>query len=61
MKNKTINTLNLYRNNIDVDGARALRELLKVNNTLEFLDVSYNRLRYKGTVAIIEGITANKQ
>jgi len=42
-----------------VDGARSLRELLKVNKTLEFLDVGYNRLREKGIKAITDGICAN--
>ena len=57
--NKTLKHLNLYRNKVDVDGARALRELLKVNSTLEFLDVGYNRLREKGIKAITDGIVEN--
>lgn len=59
MKNNTLKTLNLYRNKVDVDGARALRELLKVNNSIEFLDVGYNRLREKGIKAITDGICEN--
>jgi hypothetical protein len=51
--------LNLYRNKVDVDGARALRELLKVNSTLEFLDVGHNRLREKGIIALTDGIVQN--
>jgi len=61
IKNSTLKTLNLYRNRVDVDGARALRELLKVNKTLEFLDVGYNRLREKGIKAITDGICANPE
>ena len=60
MKNSTLKTLNLYRNRVDVDGARALRELLKCNSSLEFLDVGYNRLRQKGIMAITDGICENK-
>jgi Ran GTPase-activating protein (RanGAP) involved in mRNA processing and transport len=61
MKNNTLKTLNLYRNNVDVDGARSLRELLKVNKSIEFLDVGYNRLREKGIKAITDGICANPE
>lgn len=49
----------MFRNKVDVDGARSLRELLKVNSTLEFLDVGYNRLREKGIKAITDGICEN--
>ncbi len=58
-KNTCLKHLNLFRNQVDVDGARALRELLKVNNTLEFLDVGYNRLREKGIIALTDGIVQN--
>jgi Ran GTPase-activating protein (RanGAP) involved in mRNA processing and transport len=53
--------LNLYRNKVDVDGARALREALKVNKTLEFLDVGHNRLREKGIKALTDGICENSE
>jgi len=59
--NTTLRTLNLYNNNADVDGARSIRDLLKVNNTLEFLDVGYNRLREKGITAIADGISENRE
>ena len=59
IKNTALKTLNLYRNKVDVDGARALRELLKVNTTLEFLDVGHNRLREKGIKALTDGICEN--
>jgi len=42
-----------------VDGARSLRELLKVNNSLSFLDVGYNRIRQEGIRALTDGICAN--
>jgi hypothetical protein len=44
-KNSVLKGLNLFKNNFDVDGARALRELLKVNSTIEFLDIGHNRIR----------------
>ena len=49
----------MYRNKVDVDGARALRELLAANSVLDFLDVGYNRLREKGIIALTDGITSN--
>lgn len=58
-KNSSLKTLNLYRNKVDVDGARALREVLKVNTTIEFLDVGHNRLREKGIKALTDGICEN--
>lgn len=58
-KNSSLKHLSLFRNKVDVDGARALKELLKVNSTIEFLDVGYNRLREKGIKAITDGICEN--
>jgi Ran GTPase-activating protein (RanGAP) involved in mRNA processing and transport len=58
-KNTTLKTLNLYRNILDVDGARALGALLKVNTTIEFLDIGHNRIRQTGLRAICDGIVAN--
>lgn len=51
--------LNLYNNNIDVDGARAIRDALAKNKTLEHLDIGFNRLRKKGIAAISDGIFSN--
>jgi Ran GTPase-activating protein (RanGAP) involved in mRNA processing and transport len=56
-----LKSLNLYRNLVDVDGARALKELLKVNKSIEFLDLGHNRLREKGIKAITDGICDNKE
>lgn len=50
--NTAIRSLNLYRNSADVDGARAIGEALKVNCTLQFLDMGHNRLRQTGLKAI---------
>ena len=44
-KNSTLKGLNLFKNTLDVDGARALRDMLKVNHSIEFLDVGHNRIR----------------
>ena len=52
--------LSLYSNVVDVDGARALKETLVVNDTLQFLDVGSNRLWDKGIMEIAEGILGNK-
>jgi Ran GTPase-activating protein (RanGAP) involved in mRNA processing and transport len=59
--NSTLRHINLYRNKVDVDGARALRDMLKVNKTLEFLDVGHNRLREKGIIALTDGIIKNPE
>ena len=55
-KNQVLKGLNLFKNQFDVDGARALRELLKVNSSIEFLDVGHNRIRQRGLEAIANGI-----
>jgi len=55
-KNTCVTGLNLFKNNFDVDGCRALRELLKVNKNLEFLDIGHNRIRTKGIEEIGLGL-----
>lgn len=57
--NKTLKTVNLYRNIIDVDGARALGDVLAVNKTLEFIDIGHNRIRCTGLKAVVDGIVMN--
>jgi hypothetical protein len=52
--------LNLFKNTLDVDGARALRDLLKVNTSITFLEIGHNRIRQKGLEAISEGILGAK-
>ena len=59
-KNSTLKGLNLFKNTLDVDGARALRDMLKVNTSIEFLDIGHNRIRSKGLEAISEGILEAK-
>ena len=44
-QNQILKGLNLFKNSFDVDGARAIRDLLKVNNSIEFLDIGHNRIR----------------
>ena len=48
--------LSLFKNLIDVDGCRSVRELLKVNRNIEYLDLGHNRIRQKGLEAIAEGL-----
>ena len=52
--------INLFKNTIDVDGARAIRDLLMVNQTIEFIDLGHNRIRQKGLEAITEGLLEAK-
>lgn len=54
-------SLNLFKNLIDVDGCRSVRELLKVNNNIEFLDLGHNRIRAKGLEAIAEGLNHSQK
>jgi hypothetical protein len=58
-KNNVLQCINLYRNIIDVDGARALGEVLKVNTSLTSLDIGHNRIRQTGLKAIVDGVCAN--
>ena len=50
----------MYRNILDVDGARALGKCLEVNKTLKFVDIGHNRIRITGLKAIVSGILANQ-
>ena len=43
-----LTSLNIFKNTIDVNGARAIREILKVNQAIQFLDIGHNRIRQKG-------------
>ena len=55
-KNTAITSLNLFKNKLDVDGCRALREFIKVNKNLEILDIGHNRIRIKGLEEIRNGL-----
>lgn len=52
--------MNLFKNMIDVDGCRAVRDLLKINNKIEHLDLGHNRIRTKGLEAIAEALNSCK-
>jgi len=49
-KNTSVKFLNLFNNNISFDGAKALGETFKLNSTLEFVELGYNRIRNKGLI-----------
>jgi Ran GTPase-activating protein (RanGAP) involved in mRNA processing and transport len=56
-KNTTLKSLNIFFNLIGFDGAKEFGQTLKVNNTLEFLDLGDNRIRNKGLLAIADGLS----
>jgi len=58
-ENTKLKGLNLFKNTLDVDGARAVGMLLQYNSTIEFVDLGHNRIRNKGLEAIKDGILAN--
>lgn len=49
--------MNIFFNLIGFDGAKEFGQTLKVNNTLEFLDLGDNRIRNKGLLAIADGLS----
>lgn len=57
--NGSLRWLSLYRNILDVDGARAIGKALSKNKSLEFLDIGHNRIRQTGLKAICDGILSN--
>jgi Ran GTPase-activating protein (RanGAP) involved in mRNA processing and transport len=59
-ENTKLESINLYRNIVDVDGARELGKVLAVNNSLKSIDIGHNRIRKTGLEAIVDGIKANK-
>lgn len=60
IKNTKLESINLYRNIFDVDGARELGKVLAVNTSLKSIDIGHNRIRKTGLEAIVNGIKANK-
>ena len=58
--NKTIKKLNLFHNLFDVNGARRLGDVFKINSNLEELDIGYNRIKNAGFKSIIQSIKDNK-
>lgn len=57
--NKSVRFLNLFNNRIGYDGAKALSETLKKNNTLQHLEIGHNRIRDKGIIELAEGFSKN--
>lgn len=51
--------LNLFSNNIDVDGVRALAKVLKDNKSLQCLDLGYNRIKDEGLKQLGSSITGS--
>lgn len=44
---------------MDVDGARAIGAMLKVNSSLNMLDIGHNRIRITGLKSVVDGALAN--
>jgi Ran GTPase-activating protein (RanGAP) involved in mRNA processing and transport len=59
-KNKTIIALDLARNNIGDDGAKALADALKVNKTITTLNLAWNKIGIEGAKALAEALEKNK-
>jgi len=58
-ENTVLKNLNIYSNLIEVEGSGFIANALKLNNTLEFLDIGKNKIRNKGVTYLIEQITSN--
>ena len=56
---KTLKNLNIYSNLIEVEGCGFIANSLKVNSTLEFLDIGKNKIRNKGITNLFEQICSN--
>lgn len=52
--------MNLFSNNIDVDGARSFQKMLSKNSTLQWIDFGHNRIRDEGLTALAKGISQNE-
>ena len=60
MHNKTLKHLNIFNNIIGYDGAKAFAEALKVNNTIEFIELGHNRIRNKGLHILADALAFNQ-
>ena len=58
--NKTMHTLNIFKNGITDEGAKALGEMLKENDALTSLNLAYNQIKDEGMAAITDGLRTNK-
>lgn len=61
VNNVSVLNLNLYRNCMDVEGARAIAFMLTQNVNIQFLDIGHNCLRKKGLELIVDGMITNLQ
>ncbi|CAF1524868.1 unnamed protein product, partial [Didymodactylos carnosus] len=57
---QTLETLNIWGNNISSEGAKALAEALKTNQTLATLDIRNNNISSEGAKAIAEALKTNE-
>eukprot|EP00808_Paulinella_micropora_P023624 g11902.t1 len=57
--NNTLQTLDLYNNNIGPDGAKAIGKALELNQTLRELNLRYNKIGDDGANAIGEALKVN--
>ena len=60
MHNKTLKHLNIFNNIIGYDGAKTFAEALKVNNTIEFIELGHNRIRNKGLHILADALASNQ-
>ena len=58
-ENTTLQSLNLHRNSIGDEGAKALSEALKENTTLQSLNLQSNSIKYDGAKALSEALKEN--
>ncbi|CAF4624985.1 unnamed protein product, partial [Didymodactylos carnosus] len=57
---QTLETLNIWGNNISSEGVKALAEALKTNQTLATLDIRNNNISSEGAKAIAEALKTNE-
>ena len=58
-RNDSIVKINLGWNGFNIDGAKAMKEMLQKNQTLEELDLTSNRLNKDCLCFILEGLQNN--
>jgi hypothetical protein len=58
--NKALTSINLFHNRLEVTGATAIAEALKLNKTLTSINLADNRLQVAGATAISEALKINK-
>ena len=58
--NKTLQELNISKNNITDEGAQRLAEAIQINKTLQELNISKNWISKEGVMKIVEACTKNR-